>query len=141
MKIPEKSIQKLRSRGLFVSEPTWSDHIYPDGVRVGKPENVEGNFIPDYSSSLVLDIETGEEVRFNAPMVWLFGNHDLWFVLGEEYCPGPGPGDFFDEWSTPDQAVADILDFYFGDATRMQTKAQARKKPVRMSQTESDPSP
>ena len=131
MKIPEESIQRLKALGLFVNKPTLSEHVFPDGVLVGKPENVEGNCIPGYSTSFVLDIDSGDAIRFNAPLVWLYGNQDLWFVLGEDYCPGPGPGDFFDEWTTSDQAVADIIEFYFGDPKRMQAKAEARKTPVR----------
>jgi hypothetical protein len=33
--------------------------------------------------------------------------------------PGPGPGDFTREFDTPDEAVSDILDYFFGDSERM----------------------
>jgi len=53
-----------------------------------------------------------------------------WFVLAEDYCPAPGPGDFVDEWTSPDEAVKDILDFYFGDPQRMKAKADAFARPL-----------
>ncbi len=131
MKIPENYIQKLRSHGLFVSEPRSPGAVFPDGVLVGKPETVPGNHIPNYSTGYVLDIDNNARVDFDAPPVWLYGHGGVWVVLAEEYCPGPGPGDFLDEWHTPEEAVQDILDFYFGDPHRMQAKAEARKHPVR----------
>jgi len=129
MRISSEHIEKLRSYGLFVAKPRSSDSCYPDGVLVGKPDNVLGNHIEAYSAGYSTAVAVGQEVRFDAPPVWFFGHHGVWFVLAEDYCPGPGPGDFLDEWSTPEEAVEDILDFYFGDPARMQAKAEARKKP------------
>lgn len=40
----------------------------------------------------------------------------------------PGPGDFLNEWNSPEEAVQDILDFYFGNPDRMEMKAKARIK-------------
>ena len=71
-------------------------------------------------------------VEFDAPPVRLWFDGEVWVVLAEEYCPGPGPGDFLDEWNTPEEAVEDILSFYFGDPERMRAKADARSKPIRM---------
>ena len=129
MKIADEHIEKLRSHGLFVANPKSSDSCYPDGVLVGKPLDVPGNNIVGYSSAYVVDIDAENEVRFDAPPVWFYGHCGIWVVLGEDYCPGPGPGDFLDEWNTPEEAVQDILAFYFGDSSRMQAKAEARKKP------------
>lgn len=131
MKIPEEHLQKLRSHGLFVSEPRASDSCYPDGVLVGKPLTTAGNCIPGYSTAYVISLEDNEEISFNAPRLWLYGHCGVWVVLGQDYSPVPGPGDFLDEWSSPEEAVEDILAFYFGDPKRMQAKAMARKKPVR----------
>lgn len=127
-KIPEEFTQRLRSRGLFVADPMPSEHVFPDGVLVGKPTTLVGNFIPGYKTGYGKD----DALEFDAPPVWLFCHGGVWVVLAEEYCPGPGPGDFLDEWHSPEEAVQDILDFYFGDPQRMQAKAEARKKPVRL---------
>ncbi len=138
MKIADKHIEKLRSHGLFVNKPMPSAHVFPDGVLVGKPKTVAGNSIPNYSTGFVLDLEKDQRIEFDAPPVWLYGHCEVWVVLAEEYCPGPGPGDFLNEWSSPAEAVEDILDFYFGDPKRMQAKADARKHPVRNSQPEAN---
>lgn len=135
--IPENCIQKLRSSGLFVSKPWPSTHVWPDNVLVGKPVEVSGNSIPGYTTGFQ---SKDGRVEFDAPPVRLWFDGEVWLVLAEEYCPGPGPGDFLDEWNTPEEAVQDILDFYFGDPQRMQVKAEARKHPVRSSQSDTDKS-
>jgi len=65
------------------------------------------------------------QIDFDAPTVRLCFEEGTWFVLAEDYCPAPGPGVFVDEWTTPDEAVDDILDFYFGNPQRMKAKADA----------------
>lgn len=135
MKIANEHIKKLRDHDLFVGPPKASNHVYPDGVLVGKPASVAGNHIPDYSTAFITNLEAGEEVSFDAPPVWLYGHCGVWLVVAVEYSPSPGPGDFTDEWSSPEEAIQDILDFYFGNPTRMQEKAEARKKPYFRSNT------
>ncbi|MBZ0189091.1 MAG: hypothetical protein K8F91_22795, partial [Candidatus Obscuribacterales bacterium] len=49
-----------------------------------------------------------------------------WIVRGQEHIPTPGPGDFENEWSTPEEAIKDILEFYFGDPGRMNLKAERK---------------
>lgn len=134
-KIPQNHIHQLRSAGLFVSEPWASTHIWPDHVMVGKPIDVKGNSIAGYETSIGLG---DQRIDLDAPPIRFFSDDGKWFVLAEEYCPGPGPGDFLDEWRTPEEAVDDILDFYFGDPRRMQKKEEARKHPVRSPQSDTD---
>ena len=64
------------------------------------------------------------EVLVDTPLVSFFCRDGKWHVESREYIPGPGPGDFRDEWCTAEEAVADILDFFFGDATRMNAKSR-----------------
>jgi hypothetical protein len=42
-----------------------------------------------------------------------------WVIDAVDHVPGPGPGDFVDRRDTPEEAVADILEFFFGDPRRM----------------------
>jgi hypothetical protein len=125
MKIPDLDIQKLKDRGLFVSNPKSSTHSYPDGVMISKPNSISGNTLPGYTSAFydVNDVT----ITFDAPYLWLFGNDGVWMVLSKDFTPGPGPGDFIDEWNSLDEAVQDIIDFYFGDPKRMEIKASIRK--------------
>jgi hypothetical protein len=52
-------------------------------------------------------------------------------VYSVDYIPDPGPGDFVNEWNSIDEALEDILDFFFGDPSRMQLKPEARIKAKR----------
>ena len=67
---------------------------------------------------------------FDAPGLYLHSDGVKWFVTSQDYVPGPGPGDFVREWTTPEEAVADILDFYFGSPIRMDIKRKAKMKTV-----------
>lgn len=133
--LPKHCLERLRSSGLFVSEPWPSNHVWPDNLLIGKPVEVAGNSIPGY----VTGFESEDvDVTFDSPPVRLWFDGEVWLVVAQEYIPGPGPGDFFDEWITPEEAVEDILDFYFGNPERMEAKAEARKKPIFKSDTDKD---
>jgi hypothetical protein len=41
-------------------------------------------------------------------------------VTVEESIPSPGPGDFLNRWPTAEEAIDDVLDYYFGDPSRME---------------------
>jgi hypothetical protein len=119
--LPEQQIDRLRAAGLVVSEPFSSEHqAYPNGLLVAKPVSVSGNSIPGYDSSFGFEPNV---VAVDAPVVKIFANNDKWFVESYDCVPAPGPGDFLDEWNTLEEAIADILDLYFGDPSRMTAKA------------------
>jgi hypothetical protein len=126
MKIADEHTERLRAHGLFVSDPRSADSCYPDGVLIGKPVSVRGNHIPNFSTGYVINLNADEEIQFDAPPVWLFGHGGVWVVQAQDHSPVPGPGDFINEWKTPEEAVQDIVDFYFGDPERMQRKAEAK---------------
>jgi len=116
--IPEQYLNQLRGVGLLISEPFVHGHkAFPDGVIVAKPASVSGNAQADFEcwwgdTNIVLD----------APGLWLHSDGESWIVTKHEYVPGPGPGDFRNVWATAEEAVTDILDFYFGNPERMQRK-------------------
>jgi hypothetical protein len=117
--IPEQCLDRLRGAGLLVSGPFVPDHVaFPDGMLVAKPASVAGHSLPGLAeaSGGLLD----------APILYLHSDGGKWYVTSHDYVPGPGPGDFVNEWATAEEAVADILDFYFGSPTRMDVKRQAR---------------
>jgi hypothetical protein len=120
--IPEKYLEQLRAAGLLTSEPFVSGHVaYPDGVTVAKPSSVAGHSLPNYDGGW------GEtDIKINAPALWFHYDRGRWFVTSLDYVPGPGPGDFVNQWTSPEEAVSDILDFYFGSSVRMDTKRLAR---------------
>lgn len=131
--IPINCQKRLLSVGLFVSPPAPKSHVMPGFVVVGKPLTVAGNSIPGFKTGYQ---SIDRKIEFDAPPVCFWYDGEVWIVLSEDYCPGPGPGDFLDTWATADEAVDDIIDFYFGDPSRMQTKAFARKKTITASDLE-----
>jgi hypothetical protein len=110
--LEEKYIQQLRCRKLFVSEPFSARHKMANGVWIAKPASVEGNHVNNYKSSC-------DEIPINAPAVLLLPTEQGWMVLNQEHIPTSGPGDFKNVWQTQQEAVDDILDFYFGNPARM----------------------
>jgi hypothetical protein len=119
--IPEQHLDRLRVAGLLTSEQFPPKHVaFPDGVFVGKPALVLGHYLPGYKFWWGLD-----GPMLDAPGLWLHSDGGRWFVTSHDYVPGPGPGDFVNEWATPEEAVADVLDFYFGNSDRMDIKRQA----------------
>ncbi|MGD9682753.1 MAG: hypothetical protein AB7W16_16305 [Candidatus Obscuribacterales bacterium] len=122
-KIPEEQLNRLRAAGLFVSEARSSTHVWPDCVFVGKPAAVKGNSIDGYETGYGMD----SALKFDAPLVNLYGDAGSWYVVSVDYTPGPGPGDFSNTWKSAAEAVDDILDFFLGNPSRMREKEQARR--------------
>jgi len=123
-KIDENYLKRLRDAGLFVSEPFSEGHGWEDGVRVGKPAQIQGNSIPNYQGGY---ITIGEEIQppeMDAPFVVLLSRNEGWIVRAQECIPQPGMGDFINVWKTADEAIQDILDFFFGNPDRMNLKAK-----------------
>ena len=124
MVIAEAYLERLRAAGLLLSEPFVPDHVaFAGGVTVAKPASVKGHSLPGYEASWGMS-----NVKLDAPTLYFHGDGGKWFVTCHEYIPGPGPGDFVNAWSTPEKAVADILDFYFGNPARMAVKRQAQRR-------------
>ncbi len=126
MKVPEDCLDRLRAAGLLVSEPYVPNHVgWPDGVAVGKPNTVPGNCLP---GSKGLWGSTGQVVDAPCPRLHFAPETGEWVVTVHEYIPGPGPGDFVNSWGTPEEAVADILDYLLGDPARMRVKQLDREE-------------
>src|SRR5690348_14442267 len=97
--IPEQYLDQLRAAGLLISEPFVPNHIaFPDGVCVAKPASVVGHSLPGYEGGW-----GGTEVKLDAPGLWFHCDGGKWFVTSHDYIPGPGPGDFVNEWSSPEE--------------------------------------
>lgn len=125
--IPERYLEQLRSAGILTGEPFVHTHIgFPDGMIVAKPSSVPGHSLPDYECGWGMT-----DIILDAPDLFFHSDDGKWVVTSHDYIPGPGPGDFVNVWNSPEEAVADILDFYFGSPTRMDIKRQAQKGPTR----------
>lgn len=119
--LQKKSIEKLLKSGLFVSDPFPAGHYWEDGVIVGKPTATKGNFIPEFKFGY-------EEIDMDAPDVVLFSDGNIWYMVAQEGVPGSAEGDFTNKWASEDEAVEDILEYYFGSPARMKAKENARRK-------------
>jgi hypothetical protein len=120
MHIPERYLEGLRRAGLLVSEPFVPGHLaFPDGVTVGKPRGTGGHSI---EGSCGLWSEDGVEIPLDAPVLQIHSEGGRWFVTSHDVIPGPGPADFVREFDRPEQAIADVIDFFFGDPARMDLK-------------------
>jgi len=63
----------------------------------------------------------------DAPMVVLYSVDNKWIVHSQECVPKRGPGDFVNVWSTPGEAVTNIIDFFLGNPNRMKKKAERKE--------------
>ena len=76
------------------------------------------------SNSLVIPGPTwgGSDVRVDPSVLYLQKRGGAWWVISHDYVPGPGPGDFRNEWPTAQEAISDILDFCFVNPARIDAK-------------------
>ena len=126
--IEEKFLNQLRAAGLHVSHPFAS---LCDGFWICKPTSTPGHNIPGYSGGGYITLAEDNAPQCpdtDAPMLKFFFANDSWQVHGQDCAGGMGPADFIDEWTTPEEAVADILAFFFGDPARMEKKAEEQRK-------------
>lgn len=114
--IGEKYIDQLKKRGLLPAGPFSPSHTLAHAYWIHKPKATPGNTTP----SLVHYFETGSEtIPLDAPSLLLLPKEDKWVVWMQEGVPTMRPGDFRHCWDTEQEAIDDILDFYFGNPERM----------------------
>ncbi len=103
----------MRDKKLFVSKSYPAGHITENGIWIAKPSEIPGNSIPDYNG-------TYGDIPIDAPAIMLYPTAEGWVVLNQAHVPTLGPGDFENIWQTLQEAVDDVIDFYFGNPERME---------------------
>lgn len=121
--IEELYLEQLRSAGLFVSSPIAA---FGNGYWICKPTTTLGNIAPGLEFGFISLEPEPPCPKIDAPMLKFMFRNGQWVVDGQDSAGGMSPTDFINKWSTPSEAVRDILDFYFGDPSRMQKKAERR---------------
>ena len=127
------SIKQLRDRGLFISGvPVFRpDHVcYPNGYVVIKPTITLGNSLPGYE--MMFHNNKGDECLSDAPRVILFRNFDKWKIVVHEYIPGPGPGDFEEQFDSQDRAVEAVKRYFFEPNSFFSAALRARHRAPKM---------
>jgi len=120
-RVPEDSLARLDRAGLI----WWNyseDHVFKGGISVSKPASVPANNVPGYPTDM-FSFDKPVPV-LDAPSVRVYSCNDKWVLDAVQSCGGMGPADFYTEWDTADEAITDVLAFYFGDPTRMNLKAE-----------------
>ena len=125
--VPEVYLLQLREMGLFTSHPFA---CYSGGVYVVKPVTTTGNNIHGYKSGYISLGDAPPCPDTDAPMLRFFTDKrtGMWHVNGQDCSGGMGPADFVNEWVTPEEAISDIRDFFFGDSTRMEAKGSFHRR-------------
>jgi|LakMenEpi03Aug12_release.lakeMendotaPanAssembly.Ray.scaffolds.fasta_scaffold93980_2 hypothetical protein len=121
--IEEQHLDQLRAAGLFVSHPIPA---FGGGYWICKPNSTPGNNAPGLDFGFITLEPEPPCPELDAPMLKFMFRMGQWIVDGIDEGGSPESADFSNKWSTPSEAVRDILDFYFGDPTRMQKKAERR---------------
>jgi hypothetical protein len=107
-------IEGIRENGLIVDDfPVFvRDHIgYPSGYLVFLPESNGGNGLVEYEAHF-LDSD-GQDRITRMPSLTLWGDESNWNIEVHEWVPGPGPGDFSKRFTSLDEALENILSYFF----------------------------
>ena len=134
--IPEALLDRIRERRLVIDAPAGRE---TDAQRVVilKPAAVPGNALPQPWWSDQDRPNGWPRIEIDALPLELWGERilvstvatetteqsiDRWHVESQPQVlcvPGPTPGYFRNAWTTPEEALADVLDYYFGDPARV----------------------
>ena len=114
--MPEMSeaevVAKLKNEGLLVGYNSRGP--YAGGYTIGKPASIAGN-----TRRHCEHFFGSEEILCNAPCANLYPKDGKWMFKIWEFVPGPGPGDFIEEFFSIVTAVDAIIDYYFGNRAKM----------------------
>jgi hypothetical protein len=113
----QRQIARLTSAGLNVSGPDEYPAEHELFFSISKPKTTPGNTIP--SKEVWYGLAQEDDRDTDAPSLRLTTDNGRWIVSHSAHIPGPGPGDFSHTYDRLEEAVGDVLDFYFGDSARM----------------------
>lgn len=106
----QSGLERLRDARLLVHDQG------PRGYTIVKPASVPGNS-RGYENSA--HVAQGGGVAVDGPTAQLFPAYDKWWLEVHLCIPGPGPGDFHNDYPTLDNAVSAVLEYYFVDPSWM----------------------
>jgi hypothetical protein len=112
VRLPRQCRQRLLDAGLLVVESERK-------LLIGKPPAVRGNSAPEVDWGLGCD----------APLLRVWRRSRIWYLLDEPVPLGVPLEPLARKFRTADEVVAEALDFYFGDGSRMRDVANSLQPP------------
>lgn len=120
-----QAVLNLEMAGLTCSRNIFGP--FRQGFTITRPKSIPGNSRYSYR-----DINSKDS---DAPIAWVYpSSKKKWYFEIGCFAGAPGafaPGDFVNEHETLAEAVADVLDYYFGDESRMNPPELANVEQLR----------
>jgi hypothetical protein len=107
-------VSRLLNAGLLVEYNEFGP--YKNGWSIGKPAAIQGNTRKNYESYFY---SGDDEVLCDAPSATIFPRDFCWIFQIWECVPQMGFGDFELQFESIDLAVNAVLEYYFGNPTKM----------------------
>ncbi len=121
----KQGVLQLEKTGLTCSRNTLG--LFRQGFTITRPKSVAGNSRYSYR-------DTNSE-ESDAPIAWVYpSSKGKWYFEIGCFAGAPGafaPGDFVNEHENLADALADVLDYYFGDESRMNPPELANVEQLR----------
>ncbi len=113
------AVNKLKSAGLFLNARGTSKPC-ENGYTIAKPKQARGNTRKNWEVLIV--VKGGpkwHKVRCDAPISYLYPKNNKWIFRVGEFTSSVEYGDFEEEFASIDDAVSAVLDYYFGNPSKM----------------------
>lgn len=113
------AVKKLKSAGLFLNA-RGTNKPCENGYTIAKPKRARGN--TRKNCEVLIAVKGGpkwHKIRCDAPISYLYPKNFKWIFRVGEFTSAVKPGDFEEEFASINDAVSVILDYYFGDSSKM----------------------
>lgn len=115
-RLSKENIEKIKSRGLEIKE-------YSDGIlTISKPYGFKGNYLPGKRKEGNIKPNNGE--LSDSPTMRLFFNNGIGKISVWDYIPGPGPGDFTEEFTLENEMTNFVINYFFKPNSYFQAKIE-----------------
>jgi len=84
--------------------------------KIFKPSSISGNARQENGFDIY---HNSQRVHCSAPGSMIRQEGENWTFKVWIWVPGPGPGDFKETYSSISEVVDAVLDYYFGDSSKM----------------------
>lgn len=110
-KAKDTSLERMRAAGLFVERAFPAEHVFPDGIFVSKPTELELLEAAETKAQSGISVLPGKIFL----RLYFVPDWHVWVVDGLFCAGGRSPACFETHWESEDDAVDDVLKFFAGD--------------------------